>query len=201
MTSQGTQASLHPGFDRFTTSLKFLLPRLRGARKLGGISQQGGGSMLDVAQTVLEPSIKAAAKAAFGGLVMFASIQPTTAQTAQAFDLVCDGKVETSGGTLTRTQREQRVYHIDLASKRYCQQPCKGARQIKEVRPTVLLLAQEQASGISDASENETFINRETGAVTSSFAIAVGGTLVKSHFAGQCERRKFSGFTTPKTKF
>lgn len=139
----------------------------------------------------------------FGAAVAFVSAAQAAENTSQ-FDLVCSGMSSTKSLFENSSKPYSDIYRIDLQRKIWCDGECKATRDISDILPTELTL---QSANVDTPSERSTLINsvdRQTGAhkITSTYSKPGDRrTIIIMDWAGQCEKRPFSGFPKFETKF
>lgn len=101
------------------------------------------------------------------------------------FDLHCKDKLRTIDNGRRSTSQIDRVYRIDLGSKRYCTDECKESYALTSITPTEIKYS-VSGGGISSSFT----INRESGHLISTTDWGSGdpdlemGTCVKAPFSG-----------------
>jgi hypothetical protein len=123
---------------------------------------------------------------------------------ATAFDLACNGIVRTLTVTINTAEPYSYTYRIDLGKKQYCDEECRYVRTLAEIQPGVLTLNKEDKVTAGEEYHASDQIDRVTGKHSKLVRAQVPGRsetgIIKS-WQGTCERKPFSGFSPPPTKF
>lgn len=127
-----------------------------------------------------------------------------TVAAAAAFNLICTGTVSTKSVYKEKSEAFSTEYRIDLDKGVYCDGECKATRQIPKVEPTAIYLLDKKVDVPSEESLNSMWVSRETGALTGVFTYKNPRerySILIMKWAGQCEKKPFSGFPKFDTKF
>lgn len=117
---------------------------------------------------------------------LFAS-SPVSAETAQQFDLICQGESQRSPGA--KPEAVTRHYRIDLQAKRWCWESCERANEIESVTADRITFYQSPEG----EPMKHAYISRTDGSYS---RVSLGRTF--THDKGTCEVAPFSGLPKPK---
>ena len=170
----------------FTGSAAHTHPTYREKAQLRDIAADGAGASLSsdrherfgLTRSALPPS---------------SGSKQSRAQGAPAFNLVCQGTEMRTSGTGLQEFPYERVFRIDLGSRRYCEGSCETTRPIANIEPTRITL--------HDSTDRRGFgsdliINRESGGLAASSSRVDGMVSITT---AQCRRAMFTGF--PQVRF
>lgn len=117
---------------------------------------------------------------------------------AAAFNLVCSG-------TLTQTDKAPepftRTIHVNLDTKKYCEDACDKIQDIAEVQPARLIFRNVDSQADRTKRTDFSGVDRESGKYFALYAVTEGRRYFSISERGQCERAAFTEFPEFKTKF
>jgi hypothetical protein len=115
---------------------------------------------------------------------------PITAHAADQFDLICHGLLQDQDGA----SKIERKYHVDLSSRKWCEDSCKETFSISDINKDQIILRNSEQTGLStgDVSDKEYIDMTNMTAHELQIGPHFGG-----EFKGSCVMAPFSGLAKP----
>lgn len=138
-------------------------------------------------------------------LLAFALALSSPAQaTADQFDLLCSGTIESNSAAGQKVEPFERHYRFDLSHGKYCEDRCRAIFDVVKVQPGSIIILADRVDTPSENSFLDLFIDRETGEYVGNSATIFRGRpemALTIKWRGTCKSMPFSGFIQLPTKF
>ncbi|MEO0589071.1 MAG: hypothetical protein AAFZ11_00775 [Pseudomonadota bacterium] len=118
--------------------------------------------------------------------------------------LRCAGEQTSESAAGSEVRPYEKIYRIDLADNRWCEDACRAMHDIAEVHPVQITLEEKQTDSPSEQTLTRNFINRETGRHSILSTARYFGPVsltVMLKWEGHCEPEPFDEFPEVQTKF